>query len=110
MAAVIIAVRVIDRDSVEDQVIRLNTKGLDGRVLNIEASDSRVIQIVGIEELWLCLATIGTLAIPPALSTTVDGVVGSTSNDDVRAGDTDQRSIPFLVAEGGLAVKDDLHT
>lgn len=63
---------------------------------------------MGIEELWLGLAAVGTLAVPPALSTTVDGVVGSTSNDDVGAGDTDERSIPLLIAEGGLAVKDDL--
>jgi hypothetical protein len=64
---------------------------------------------VGIEELWLGLATVGTLAVPPALSTTVDGVVRSAGNDDVRARDTDERSIPLLVAEGGLAVEDDLH-
>jgi hypothetical protein len=63
---------------------------------------------VGIEELWLGLAAVGTLTVPPALSTTIDSVVGSTSNDDVGAGDTDERSIPLLIAEGGLAVKDDL--
>jgi hypothetical protein len=43
MATVIITVRVINRDSVQDQVIRLNAKGLDGRVLDIQASDGRVI-------------------------------------------------------------------
>jgi hypothetical protein len=65
---------------------------------------------VSIEELRLGLATIGTLAVPPALSTTVDGVVGSAGNDNVGAGDTDERPIPLLVAEGGLAVEDDLYT
>lgn len=108
MTTVIIAVRVVDCDTVQDQVIRLNAEGLDGRVLNIQASDGRVIEIVGIEELWLGLSTIGSLAVPPALSTAVDGVVGSTGNDDVGAGDTDERSIPLLVAEGSLALEDDL--
>lgn len=65
---------------------------------------------MGIEELWLGLATVGTLAVPPALSTTVDSVVGSAGNNGVGAGDTDERSISLLVAEGGLAVEDDLHT
>jgi hypothetical protein len=35
MTPIIITVRVIDRDSVQDQVIRLNAKGLDRRVLDI---------------------------------------------------------------------------
>jgi hypothetical protein len=61
-----------------------------------------------IEELGLRLATIGSLTIPPALSSTVDSVIGSTSNNDVGTRDLNQRSIPFFVSESGLAVEDNL--
>lgn len=63
---------------------------------------------MGIEELGLRLATVGTLAIPPALSSTVDSVVRGTSNNDVGARDLNQGSVPFLVSEGGLTVEDNL--
>lgn len=108
MPTVRVTIGVINSDSVENEVVRLDTEGLDGRVLDVQTGDSRVIQVMGIEELWLRLATVGALAIPPALSSTVDSVVGGTSNNDVGTRDLNKGSIPFLVSEGGLAVEDDL--
>lgn len=106
MSTVRVTIGVIDRDSVKHEVIRLDTEGLDGRVLDVQTGDSRVIQVMGIEELGLRLATVGTLAIPPALSSTVDSVVGGASNNDVGTRDLNEGSVPFLVSKGGLAVED----
>lgn len=108
MSTVVVTIRVINRDAVKNEVVRLDTEGLDGRVLDVQTGDGRVIQVMGIEELGLRLATVSTLAIPPALSSTVDSVVRGTSNNDVGARDLNQGSIPFLVSEGGLAVEDNL--
>jgi hypothetical protein len=63
---------------------------------------------MGIKELGLGLATVGTFAIPPSLSTTVDGVVGRSRNGNVGARDSDKRAVPLLVTEGSLAAEDNL--
>lgn len=108
MSTVRIAIRVVDRDPVQNDVVRFDTEGLNRRVLDIQTGDRRVIQTMGVEELGLRLATVGALAIPPALSSTIDRVVGGTSNNNVGARDLNQGSIPFLVSEGGLTVEDNL--
>jgi hypothetical protein len=58
-------------------------------------------QLVGVEELWLRLASVGTLTIPPGSTTTIDGVTASTGNDDVSSRNGDQWTRPFFVAKGG---------
>jgi hypothetical protein len=63
---------------------------------------------MGVEKLRLGLATVGSFAVPPSLSTTVDGVVGSSRNGNVGSRDTDKRTIPLLVTEGCLAAEDKL--
>lgn len=63
---------------------------------------------MGIEELGLSLTPVGALAVPPARTAAVDGVVRCSANDNVRSGDTDERAFPLLVSEGGFAVEDDL--
>lgn len=108
VAAIVITVRVVDVDTIQDDVVGLDAKGLHGRVLDIEAGNGRVVQVVGIEELGLGLTPVGTLAIPPARTAAVDGVVGCSADDNVRSSDTDKRAFPLLVSKGGFAVEDDL--
>lgn len=105
VATVAVAVRVANGDTVQDNVVGLDAESLHGGVLDIEAGDSRVIKVVGVEELGLGLSAVGALAVPPARTAAVDGVVGCSTNDDVGSGDTDERAIPLLVSEGGLAVE-----
>lgn len=83
MAACGVTIRVVNSDTVQDNVVRLDAKGLHGSVLDIESSDGRVVQAMGVEELGLRLAAVGALPIPPASAATVDGVVGCSGNDDV---------------------------
>lgn len=108
MATIAITIRVINRDTVQKQIVRLNAERLNGCILDIETGNSRVIQAVSVKELGLGLATIGTLTIPPALTTTVDGVVGRSGDEDVGSGDADKGAFPFFVAKGGFAAEDDL--
>lgn len=63
---------------------------------------------MGVEELGLGLATVGTFAVPPSLPTTVDGMVGRSRNGNVGSRDTNKRAIPLLVTEGRLAAEDKL--
>ena len=108
VATIVIAIGVVDGDMVQHQVVSLDTEGLHGGVLDIEAGDARVIQAVRVEELGLGLAAVGALGIPPPRSITVDNVSGFTGHLDVLSGHPDQRALPFLVSEGGLALEDDL--
>lgn len=108
MATVAITVGVINGDTDQDDIVGLDAKGLHGSVLDIEAGDTRVVQVVSIEELGLGLAAIGALAVPPARTATVDDVVRCSANGDVRSGDTDEGAVPLLVSEGSLAAEDNL--
>lgn len=108
MAAVVIAVRVVDSHAVDHEVVRLNTDRLNGRVLDGQTRDGRVVKRVGVEKLGLRFASVGALAIPPTRTIAVDlGAVGRLDGD-ARAGNANQRSAPFLVAEGRGSLKDDL--
>jgi hypothetical protein len=57
--------------------------------------------------LGLLLATVGTLAVPPFLTGTVDKVARSTNYLDVGSGDGDERTLPLLVAESGGTLESD---
>jgi hypothetical protein len=83
---------------------------LDWSVLEGQASDGGLLQGVRVEELWLGLATVGTLSVPPLGTVTVKDGAGSTSDGDVGTRDGDKRTRPLLVTEGGLTLKDDLGT
>jgi hypothetical protein len=72
VAALGITVGVVDGDVVEDQVVGLHAESLDGGVLDVQAGDGRVLQLVGVEELGLVLAAVGSLGVPPSGSVTVD--------------------------------------
>lgn len=63
---------------------------------------------MGIEELGLGLATVSSLAIPPAGSVAVEDGTRGSLHSDIGSGDGDQGARPFLVAEGGGSLEDDL--
>lgn len=108
VATIVVAVRIIDGDILNDEIVRLNADGLHGSVLDGQAGDGRVIEGVSIEELGLGFSAIGTLAVPPARTITVnDGsIIGSHGN--TRARDTNKRALPFFISKGRGAVKDHL--
>jgi hypothetical protein len=56
---------------------------------------------VGVEELGLGLATVGTLAIPPSATLAVNDRARSTDDGDMIARDRDKRTTPLLVTKGG---------
>jgi hypothetical protein len=65
---------------------------------------------MGIEELGLGLASIGSLAVPPAGSAAIDDMALFAGDLDVRARKADKRTFPLLVSEGRLAPEDYLYT
>lgn len=109
VAAVVITVGVVDGDILDDEVVRFDTDGLNGGVLDAETRDGRVIQGVGVEELRLGLAAVSTFAIPPARTVSVNDGVVLGSDGDARSGDLNQGTIPLLVAEAGGTREDDLY-
>lgn len=109
MATVAITVGVINGDVIEDQVVGLHTESLDGGVLDVQVGNGRIGHGVCIEEFGLGLAAVGSLAVPPAGTTTIDDMARGTSNIDVLAGEADKGTLPLLVSEGGLTLEGNLN-
>lgn len=66
----------------------VNAKDLHRRVRDVNVSDGRGTQeVVGVEELWLRLATVGALVVPPAAAIAIENGARCTSHGDVGAGD-----------------------
>lgn len=110
VAALGITLAVVDGDVVEDQVVGLDTETLNGGVLDVKTGDVRVVQVVGVEELGLLLSAVGSLAVPPASTATVDDMAGCAGDVNVISGEADERTRPLLVSEGGFALEDDLYS
>ena len=110
VASLSVTQAVVDGDVVEDQVVGLNTETLDGGVLDVESGDGRVVEGVGVEELGLLLSAVGSLAVPPAGTATVDDMAGFAGDVDVASGGADEGTSPLLVSEGGFALEDDLYS
>lgn len=108
VAAVVITVRVVDGEVFEVQVVGLHADGLHRCVLDVQAGDRRVFQFVGVHELGLRLAAVRALAVPPARALTVNHGVFGGSDGDIGPLKADQRTLPFLVAEGGGAFEGNL--
>lgn len=108
VAAIVITVRVVDGEVLEVQVVGLDADGLHRCVLDVQAGDLRVFQLVGVHELRLRLAAVRALAVPPARALTVNHGVFGGGDGDVGPLKADQRTLPFLVAEGGGAFEGDL--
>lgn len=106
--AVVIAIRVVDGDVDQVEVGRLDTDGLHRGVLDGQPGDGRVLKAVRVHELWLGLAAVGALAVPPAGALAVNDSAGVLLDGDVLAAEADQGAAPLFVAEGGGAFEDDL--
>ena len=110
MAALGITVGIVDGNVVEDQVVGLHTETLDGGVLDVQAGDGRVLQLVGVEELGLRLAAVGSLAVPPSGSVTVDDMALLAGDLNVCAFNADEGTLPLRVSEGSFTPEDDLYS
>lgn len=51
--------------------------------------------------LWLGLAAVATLAVPPFRTVSIDHVAGCTLDGDAGARERDQRAFPLLVPKAG---------
>lgn len=71
-----VTVAVVDGDVLDHEVVRLNGDGLDRGVLDVETGDLGVIEVVGVEELGLGLAAVGSLTVPPLSTVAVEDGVG----------------------------------
>lgn len=110
MATLGITLAVVDGDVVEGQAVSQDTETLNGGVLDVQTADGRVVQVVGVEELGLLLSAVGSLAVPPAGTATVDDMAGSAGDVNVASGEADEGASPLLVSERGFALEDDLHS
>lgn len=104
-----IAERVVHVNPVDAQVgDAVDAESLDRGVENVQVLDVGVLEGVGAEELGLRLAAVAALAIPPSLTFAVDGVSGSSLDEQVVTGEGDERALPLGIAESGLALEDDV--
>ena len=63
---------------------------------------------MGVEELGLGLAPVGTFTVPPTRTIRVQGGTTGTLDGDSSSGDLEKGATPFLVSPGGLTLEDDL--
>lgn len=103
-----VTVAVVDGDVLDHEVVRLDGDGLDGGVLDVKTGDLGVVEVVGVEELGLGLAAVGSLTVPPLGAVAVEDGVGGLGHGDVLTGDTEKGSIPLLVLPGGGSLEGDL--
>lgn len=99
---------VVNQHILNGQVVGLDAKALHGGVVDLQALDGGLVELVCLEELGLGLSTVAALAIPPTSTIAVDLSTGRLFHGDVGSGHGDQRTLPFLVAEGGFTLEDDL--
>ena len=67
--------RVVDGDILDVEVrSTVDGEALHWVVLNVQAGDGGVDELVSVEELWLGDTAVGTFAIPPGRAVTVDNV------------------------------------
>lgn len=109
VATVAVTIGIVNSNSIQSKAIgTVDAEDLDGGVLDIDVLNLGVDQVVGSEELGLSLAAVGSLAVPPAGTISIEDGARSSLDSNVSSGDGDQRTRPFLVAEGGHSLEDDL--
>lgn len=105
-----ISQRVVHVDVVDTEVgDSVDAESLNGSVDNVQVLDVGVLERMGTEELGLGLATVAALAIPPALTLTVNGVAIGTFDEKVVSSEGDQGTFPGIIAKGSLSLEDDLY-
>lgn len=109
VAAFTITSAVVNCHTVDIQSIgTIDADGLDRGVFDIQISDGGRSEIVSSKELWLRLAAIATLAIPPAGTIRVQNGTTGTLDSDIIAFNLEQRTRPLFIAPGGCSLKDNL--
>lgn len=109
MAARAVSGLVVDSHIGDSQpVTSINADRLNRGVLDVEIRDSRIGEIMRIEELGLRLAPVTSLAIPPTRSIGIQVCAVGTLNRDAGAFNLEQGAIPLLVTPGGLTFENDL--
>lgn len=102
-----IASRVVNSNIDDLEVVGVvNGEALHGRVQDVQAGDSGVGEIVGVEELGLSDAAVAALAVPPFGAVAVDDMAGLALHGDGSAGDIDEWAVPGFVLEGCSTGKD----
>lgn len=102
--------RVVKRDILQVDILALvDREALNWVVLDVQARDRRVDHLVSSEELWLFLASVAALAIPPLGAVAINDMTRSTNNLDSSTRDADQGTCPFFVAKGSGAFEGDLY-
>lgn len=87
---------------------RVDAHELDGRVLDLQSGDRRLLERMGVEHLGLGLAAVAALAVPPLGATAINDMARSARNRDVCTGDRDERARPLLVSERSSSLENDL--
>lgn len=109
VAAATITSAVVNCHAIDIQSIdTINANSLDRSVFDMQVSDSGRSEIVSSKELWLRLAAVATLAIPPAGAIRVQNCTTSTLDGDIIAFNLEQRAGPLFITPGGCSLKDNL--
>lgn len=109
VAATTITGAVVNCHTIDIQSIgTIDANSLDRRVFDIQISDGGRSEIVSSKELWLRLAAIATLAIPPAGTIRVQNGTTGTLDGDIIAFNLEQRTRPLFITPSGCSLKDDL--
>lgn len=104
-----ISSRVVHRDTHDVEIgSSIDRHELDGSVLDVQTLDGGGLERMGVEHLGFGLSTVAALSIPPLSTIAIDDMARCTRNGDVCAADADERALPFLVAEGGCSLENDL--
>ena len=99
---------VVDGDVVKDEISgTVDGEALNRSVLDIQVGDVRLLHGVGVEELGLLLATVGTLSVPPLGTVTIDNMTRGTLDGDLGTGYRDEGAFPLLVAKASCALEGD---
>jgi hypothetical protein len=84
VATLAVTIGVVDSDSIQSKAIgTVDAEDLDGRVLDVDVLDLGVDHLVGIEELGLGFAAVGSLAIPPASTISIEDGTGGSLDSNV---------------------------
>lgn len=81
---------------------------LDWRVLEGKVLDGGFRERMGVEELRLRLASVGSLSVPPSSTISVNYRARGASDSNGSSGNRNQRTGPFLVTEGSSSFEDNL--
>lgn len=99
---------VIDGDAAKSKLLRVvDGEDLNRRVLDLDVLDLGVCHLVGVEELGLGLAAVGTLAVPPSATLAVNNGARSTDNGDLVTRNGNKRTAPLLIAKGSGTLEGD---